>query len=313
VKLSNEAQEEQFREIGVYLRQAREEKAISIEEIATHTRIRAAFIEAIEQGRAEELPEAVFVQGFMRRYCDAVGIDGTILTANFGDLFLPMAYGSENKSIEKKSSLYIPLAVPYVLLLIGASLGLFYILNPKRNGESIVQNNKLTATSTPSPTNTQNSIPVVVSETSTPKALPTQSPTNISPATTSTPEASPTLSPTANPTPTPISTPSVTPTTSASPTIQSGSGVEVGIELQGESWLRVKVDGKTAFEGTLKKGDKQAWTGAKEVSVYSGNAGAVLVSTNKKPATVMGGEGSVKFIKYAPEPEVSATATPSPQ
>ncbi|PAX51163.1 helix-turn-helix domain-containing protein [Brunnivagina elsteri] len=308
MKLSNEAQEEQFREIGVYLRQAREEKAISIEEVATHTRIRAAFIEAIEQGRAEDLPEAVFVQGFMRRYCDAIGIDGTILTANFGDLFLPMAYGSENKSIEKKSSLYIPLAVPYVLLLIGASLGLFYILSPKRNGESIVQNNKLTATSTPSPTNTQNSIPVVVSETSTPKASPTQSPT-----TTSTPEASPTLSPTANPTPTPISTPSVTPTPSISPTIKSGSGVEVEIELQGESWLRVKVDGKTAFEGTLKKGDKQAWTGAKEVSVYSGNAGAVLVSANKKTATVMGGEGSLKFIKYAPEPEVSATAIPSPQ
>jgi cytoskeletal protein RodZ len=247
-------------------------------------------------------------------YCDAIGIDGTILTANFGDLFLPMADGSENKNIEKKSNLYIPLAVPYVLLLIGASLGLFYILSPKRNGELTTQNNKLTATSTPSPTNTQTTTPVVVSETSTPTVSPTQSPTNISPTnisptTTSTPQASPTLSPTT----TPISTPTVTPTPSISPTIEAGSGVEVGIELQGESWLRVKVDGKTAFEGTLKKGDKKNWTGAKEVSVYSGNAGAVLVSANKKPATVMGGEGSLKFIKYAPEPEVSATATPSPQ
>jgi hypothetical protein len=43
VKLSNEAQEEQFREIGVYLRQAREEKSISIDEVSMHTRIRAAF------------------------------------------------------------------------------------------------------------------------------------------------------------------------------------------------------------------------------------------------------------------------------
>jgi cytoskeletal protein RodZ len=309
VKLSNEAQEEQFREIGVYLRQAREEKSISIDEVSIHTRIRAAFVEAIEQGQAEELPEAVFVQGFIRRYCDAIGIDGTILTANFGDLFLPMVDSSENKNIEKKSNLYIPLAVPYVLLLIGASVGLFYILTPRRNGELTTQNNKLTATSTPSPTNTQTNTPVVVSETSTPTVSPTQSPTNISPTTTSTPQASPTLSPT----PTPISTPTVTPTPSMSPTIEAGSGVEVGIELQGESWLRVKVDGKTAFEGTLKKGDKQAWTGAKEVSVYSGNAGAVLVSANKKPATVMGGEGSLKFIKYAPEAEVSATANPSPQ
>jgi cytoskeletal protein RodZ len=305
VKLSNEAQEEQFREIGVYLRQAREEKAISTEDVAMHTRIRSAFIKAVEEGRAEDLPEAVFVQGFIRRYCDAIGIDGTILTANFGDLFLPVVVDNENKNIEKKSSLYIPLAVPYVLLLIGASIGLFYILSPKRNGELIAQKNKLTVSSTPSPTNTQTTTPAVVSETSTPTASPTQSPTNISPTTTSTPQASPTLSPTA--------TPTVTPTPSISPTIEAGSGVEVGIELQGESWLRVKIDGKTAFEGTLKKGDKKNWTGAKEVSVYSGNAGAVLVSANKKPATVMGGEGSVKFIKYAPEPVVSATAAPSPQ
>jgi cytoskeletal protein RodZ len=209
---------------------------------------------------------------------------------------------SANISIEKKSSLYIPLVVPYVLLLIGASLGLFYILSPKRNSELTAQNNKLT----PNPTNTQKTTPVVVSETSTPTASPTQSPT-----TTSTPQASPTLSATATLT----STPTAIPTPFISPTIESGLGVEVGIELQGESWLRVKVDGKTAFEGTLKKGDKKNWTGAKEVSVYSGNAGAVLVSANKKPATVMGGEGSLKFIKYAPEPEVSATATatPSPQ
>lgn len=143
-----------------------------------------------------------------------------------------------------------------------------------------------------------------MSETSTPKASPTPSPTI-----TSTPQASPSLSPTVTPTVTP--TPSVSPT--ISPTIQSGSGVEVGIELQGESWLRIKVDGKTAFEGTLNKGDKKNWTGTKEVSVYSGNAGAVLVSANKKPPTVMGGEGSLKFIKYAPEVEVSPTATPSPQ
>ncbi|NJL61721.1 MAG: helix-turn-helix domain-containing protein [Methylacidiphilales bacterium] len=304
MKLSNEAQEEQFREIGLYLRQAREEKAISIEEVSIHTRIRSAFITAIEEGRAGDLPEAVFVQGFIRRYCDAIGIDGTILTANFGDLFLPMAVDSENTTIEKKSSLYIPLAVPYVLLLIGASLGLFYILSPKRNAESIAQNNKATVTSTPNLANTQNTTPVVVSETSTPKASPTPSPTI-----TSTPQASPSLSPTVTPTVTP--TPSVSPT--ISPTIQSGSGVEVGIELQGESWLRIKVDGKTAFEGTLNKGDKKNWTGTKEVSVYSGNAGAVLVSANKKPPTVMGGEGSLKFIKYAPEVEVSPTATPSPQ
>ncbi|MEA5569765.1 helix-turn-helix domain-containing protein [Calothrix sp. UHCC 0171] len=291
MKLSNEAQEGQFREIGAYLRQARTEKNISIDEVAMHTRIRSAFLEAMEEGRAEDLPEAVFVQGFIRRYCDAIGIDGTILTANFGDLFLPVVVDKENINIKKKSSLYIPLAVPYVLLLLGASLGLFYILSPKQNPDVLSNKDKSTATTTEKPAVTPKATPPTVSETPTPPA-------------------SVSLSPTVTPLTTPV-TP--TPTASISPTVASASGVEVDIELQGESWLRVKVDGKTAFEGTLKKGDKKTWAGDKEVSVYSGNAGAVLVSANKQPAVVMGSEGSLKLIKYTPEAAVSPTATPSPQ
>ncbi|BAZ37424.1 hypothetical protein NIES4101_33450 [Calothrix sp. NIES-4101] len=287
MKLSNEAQEGQFREIGAYLRQARAEKNISIEQVAMRTRIRSAFIEAMEEGRGDDLPEAVFVQGFIRRYCDAIEIDGTILTANFGDLFLPVVVDKESINIKKKSNLYIPLAVPYVLLLVGASLGLFYILSPKQNSEVISKKDKLTATITEQPAGTQKATPLTVSETPTP-------------------QASASLLPTATPV-------IPTPTASISPTVASASGVEVDIELQGESWLRVKVDGKTAFEGTLKKGDKKTWVGDKEVSVYSGNAGAVLVSNNKQPAVVMGSEGSLKLIKYTSESALSPTATPSPQ
>ncbi|MBF2067374.1 MAG: helix-turn-helix domain-containing protein [Calothrix sp. C42_A2020_038] len=276
MKLANEAQVEQLREIGAYLRKRREDKSISINEIAAHTRIRPAFIQAIEEGNAEILPEAVFVQGFIRRYCDAIGVDGTTLTANFGDVFLPVVTENQSVDTEKKSSLYIPLAVPYIFLLAAASFGLFHILAPKQGGESAAQSKSTTNQ----------------------KAVATF---NASPSPTSSPTTSP------SPSPLPVTTPLLNPSPTLSPISQVPEGVEVGIEVQDSSWIRVKVDGKTDFEGTLKKGDKKTWTAQKEVVIRSGNAGAILVSPNKQPATAMGTEGSVKEIKYTPE-----TSTPTP-
>jgi cytoskeletal protein RodZ len=283
VKLSNEAQEEEFKDIGLQLQQAREAKSISIDEVAFHTRIRPAFIQALEEGRAEELPEAVFVQGFIRRYCDAIGIDSAAITSKFGDSFITVDNVVEDTNIEKKSSIYIPLVVPYILLLVAASFGLFYILNPRRGNESIAQ--KVSSTKTPKPTSLPNSKSSEIIS-SAAVANPTSS---------ITPTVSSTISTTASPTPTP-----------------TNSQVEVGIELQGKSWVQVKVDGKTEFEGELPKGHKQTWTGTKEVVIRSGNAGAVLISANKKPPVPMGANDDVKQIVFTSEPITSEPITSEP-
>jgi cytoskeletal protein RodZ len=293
VKLSDEAQEQEFKDIGEYLRQAREAKSISIDEIAINTRIRPDFLIAMEEGRASDLPEAVYIQGFIRRYCDVIGIDGTPIASKFGDLFLTVEKYDENTNIEKKSNLYIPLAVPYILLLITASFGLFYTLSPHRSSKPVAQQTTLsTATkpaSSPSPTATP-----VISSSSVLSPIPT-------------PTTSPIATSTSTPTVTPTSIPTAIPTPTSIPTPLSNSKVEVGIELQGKSWVRVKVDGKTEFEGELEKGHKQTWTGTKEVIIRSGNAGAILVSANKKPPVQMGANDDVKQIVYTPE------AVPSPQ
>lgn len=103
-----------------------------------------------------------------------------------------------------------------------------------------------------------------------------------------------------NITPTPSSAlTTITPT--PSPQEATTTPVEVTLELQDKSWLRVKVDGKTEFEGELKKGDKKTWTAKKEVMVRSGNAGAVLISTNKKQPAPLGSMGSIKQVTFTPE------------
>ena len=65
-----------MRELGIFLRQAREDKGMTIAEASDRTKIRQAYLEAIEAGNLDELPEdPVYVRGFVRIYAKVLGID----------------------------------------------------------------------------------------------------------------------------------------------------------------------------------------------------------------------------------------------
>jgi cytoskeletal protein RodZ len=140
VNLLNEEQGEKLKEITTKLKQIREQKGIDIEQIAAKILVRPVFLNALEEGRFEDLPEAVYIQGFIRRYGDAIGIDGTAISQEFGAIASPPPEPQENNDVSNKSNLYVPLAVPYALLIIAASLGLFYVLGPKPAEQTVSQN-----------------------------------------------------------------------------------------------------------------------------------------------------------------------------
>jgi cytoskeleton protein RodZ len=62
--------------IGERLRAAREEKGLSLEDIARQTRIPIRHLQHIERGEWEALPAATYSVGFARSYANAVGLDG---------------------------------------------------------------------------------------------------------------------------------------------------------------------------------------------------------------------------------------------
>ncbi|MBN3921621.1 helix-turn-helix domain-containing protein [Nostoc sp. NMS4] len=136
--LLNEAQVEQLKEITTRLRQVRQEKSIRIEEIASQTMIRAGILQALEEDRFEELPEPIFLQGFIRRYGDALGLDGNALSYS---LITTNVVCQDSKNAhynsDNKQNTYIPLVLTYILLLVGASAGLLHILNPQLTAESL--------------------------------------------------------------------------------------------------------------------------------------------------------------------------------
>lgn len=61
--------------IGSYLKREREFRKISLEEISAATRIKLAFLEAIEQDYYERIPAGAFLRGYLKAYAAHVGLD----------------------------------------------------------------------------------------------------------------------------------------------------------------------------------------------------------------------------------------------
>ena len=62
-------------ELGQLLRQTREEKGISLDQVAEDTRIRVSYLEALEQEDYDGLPTPGHVHGFLRNYALYLGLD----------------------------------------------------------------------------------------------------------------------------------------------------------------------------------------------------------------------------------------------
>ena len=61
--------------LGEKLQQAREERGISISEVAEQTRISSHYLEGIEADDYSTLPGGIFNKGFVKSYAKYVGVD----------------------------------------------------------------------------------------------------------------------------------------------------------------------------------------------------------------------------------------------
>ncbi|HWG79468.1 MAG TPA: RodZ domain-containing protein [Stellaceae bacterium] len=73
---SAEPRQTRRRTIGQLLRETREGIGSDLNRVATALRIRAAYLEAIEEGRYDQLPGPVYALGFVRAYATHLALDG---------------------------------------------------------------------------------------------------------------------------------------------------------------------------------------------------------------------------------------------
>ena len=117
--------------VGRLLRNQREARGLSIEDVARNLRIRRPYIEAIEQGRFEQLPGAAYIPAFLRAYARHIGLDpAKVLTAyqlsGSVPIERPVALPADFPLAERRAP--IGLFVLTVLLVVGAGYGVWHYL-----------------------------------------------------------------------------------------------------------------------------------------------------------------------------------------
>jgi cytoskeleton protein RodZ len=89
--------------VGAFLREARETTGRSVADVAQILRIRRIYLEAIEDGRFDELPGAAYAVGFVRTYANHLRLDVPEVVARFKE---------EASGIQAPQELDFPTPVP---------------------------------------------------------------------------------------------------------------------------------------------------------------------------------------------------------
>ena len=83
LQIAKEQQAVKLAELGERLSHARQQLEIPIEAISERTHIQTRLLKAIEEGRIDDLPEAVYVQSFIRQYANSIGLNGLHYASEF--------------------------------------------------------------------------------------------------------------------------------------------------------------------------------------------------------------------------------------
>jgi cytoskeletal protein RodZ len=132
--------------LGEKLRQAREERGISISDVAEQTRISAHYLDCIENDDYRTLPGGIFNKGFVKSYAKYVGIGEQEALSDYSRLIAQTEGGSDQtKSYrpevltdDRTSSSIIPTIVVAVVILGLMSWGLLKLVDYIQNQPATV-------------------------------------------------------------------------------------------------------------------------------------------------------------------------------
>ena len=128
-------------QLGEQLRKARQMRCLSLKQIHKQTFVPLHYLEAIEKGHTEELPEDVYLRGFIFRIGNALGLDGASLAAAF-PISDPLQGIMPSWSQQNKDSGFylrpVHLYLGYTALMAGAIGGLTWMSEQPSPGANLV-------------------------------------------------------------------------------------------------------------------------------------------------------------------------------
>lgn len=114
--------------LGERLKQEREMRGVSLDEIAKATRINKVFLLALEENNFDELPAPVFVTGFLRSYATHLGLDADSLVADYEAVKKPAKHFQPLASEESKLPLISKEEMNRNFPLVGAVVGILLVV-----------------------------------------------------------------------------------------------------------------------------------------------------------------------------------------
>lgn len=273
-------------DFGTQLKQARENRGISLRQIATSTKISVVALEALERGDFSRLPGGIFSRAFVRSYALEVGLNPEEVVVQFlvelaaalpaeDDIPRPDVTDDDRAFLERqrKAGMALRIALAVLALLIIASVVAWQMTRGAGPARTPATDNS----ASPAPAAAPPAPPV---ETGTPPAT--------------------------------------------EPVPPMAGGLRIEITALDNCWLQATTDGVRVPARVLARGERQTLEAQREVVLSVGSAGAISWTINGRAARSLGRVGEVRSVTISstnatgflqapdarPTPTASATTRP---
>lgn len=298
------AQEFAVSSFGDGLRQEREKKKITLDQVAVSTKISVRMLRAIEDEKFDQLPGGIFNKGFVRAYARHLGMDEEKAVADYLAASAPASSTPQEglelramaeqkaKELQRQASLkkdfpWGSLAV--VLLLVALGFSIWGVISG-RESQKLTANPKSAVAPEPK-AETSAAVPPA------PQLAATAAPANAKPRLT--PEAK--ADGVEDGSEMEVTTrhfPEAAPPRPTTPPPTKAADFTVLVTAQENSWLSIKADGRTIFTGTLIAPGVQLVHATESIELRAGNLGGLEIDFNGKRLAPQGASGEAKTLTF---------------
>jgi cytoskeleton protein RodZ len=270
--------------IGQILRRARDENGLTLDEVATRTRINRKYLEAIERGDRESIPGGFFYKSFIRQYAAVVSEKDSHLVDEVEEILAaeePVAPPEPEDHLLRTMAAKPPMERPassrnvsaatylvFLILALAGSSGLYMWWHRAQQAHAAGD-----VAPAPAPKQTEQQ-----------KTEPPPTPPQ---------EVAPSTPPAESP---------ATPAPSPSQDLASNPDAKIVLDVAAveETWFQVSADGKSVFAGVLKSGESKTFAAKEGARMKVGNAGGLQVKLNGNPIGAIGPSGQIRSVVFTP-------------
>jgi cytoskeleton protein RodZ len=299
--------------VGAYLREQRQRKGLSLDEVARATRVASRYLEALETDHFSSLLAPVFTRGFIRAYCQVVSVSPEEALALY-----ERAIGAAARTRGRPPQQEVgspaerrpggTVLVSFVLLVV-LGVALFAVTLLLHSGGDRPWERLAAPRATPGrPDATARAMQLPVEQGAADPATPSSDPTAGAPA--RQPPIAPPAPPSATaqsavgaaaPLPVEVRRSSRAPAAFAMPA--PGTPYRLVARASEATWLQVRMEDGRLTEETIPAGEVREWISDRPFVLTVGNAGGVTLELNGRPLPALGPKDAVIRRLVVPQVE----------